>query len=1078
MPQRKMESRFGGLLEYRCIGPFRGGRVVAVAGDPTNPPVFYFGAVAGGVWKTKDAGTYWECVSDGYFNTSSVGALAVSESDPNVIYAGTGETTIRIDVSHGDGVYKSTDAGSSWTHIGLEDTRHIAKIRVHPQNPDWVYVAAFGHAFGQNRERGVYRSKDGGKQWEQVLFRSPKAGAIDLTMDSSNPRILYAAMWEAYRSFWQISSGGSDSSIYKSTDGGDTWADISEHKGLPQGIKGKIGLATSPARSGRVWALIEHKDGGLYRSDDHGQTWEKVSGKDLLWTRSWYYMHIVADTHDPDTVYIMNYDLWKSTDGGRNFSQITTPHGDNHDLWIDPHNPKRMIEGNDGGACVTLNGGDSWSSIYNQPTAQFYHVATDNQFPYRVYGTQQDNSSVSVPSQSPHGAITWADCYLAGTGESGHIAVHPQDSNLVFVGAIGSSPGGGGALQRYDHRTKQIRLVNVWPEATSGLGANAQKYRFHWTFPIAFSPHDANVIYTTGNRVFRSTDQGTSWQVISPDLTRADPSTLEPSGGPINRDAIGAETYATIFAFAESPLEKGLLWAGSDDGLLHISRDNGNEWTNITPKNLPEWLMVSMIEPSPHRAGTAYLAGTRYKLDDYQPYLYKTSDYGETWTSITGGLPDNDFTRVIRADPAREGLLYAGTETGLYVSFDDGAHWESFQLNLPVAPIHDLRLKDNDLVVGTHGRSLWILDDLTPLHQFDDGIAKSTAHLFQPRVTPRVPPALFEEMIPSAPGKNYSVGFGSLATFTDTKTAENAVVRRFIDAGANPPKAVIVTYHLKEKPGEKISLAFLDAQGNVVREFFSQPEEPKDESSENRLSDKPEPTSEEKNQLRITANAGWNRFLWDMHYEDSTKIEGEDISAALVRGPVVAPGSYQVRLRVGDQTLTQTFEVLRDPRVTTAQVDLEAQRDLLLQIRDKMSETNHTINQIGYLKQQADEWTKRFEGHPQADQIKNAAKALKDKLNAVEEPLMVRGLKSQHQTLNYGIRLAGKLSALPPVISSADFAPTFQVREVFALLSQQIDTQIEALNNVMESDVAALNDLIWKAEITPLVLKPKNRRDD
>jgi photosystem II stability/assembly factor-like uncharacterized protein len=1073
MPHKKPESRFKGLLEYRCIGPFRGGRVVTVAGDPSNPAVFYFGAVAGGVWKTTDAGTYWECVTDGYFNTASVGALAVSESDPNVLYAGTGETTIRIDVSHGDGVYKSTDRGNTWTHIGLEDTRHIAKIRIHPDNPDVVYIAALGHAFGENKQRGVYRSKDGGKHWEQVLFRSPKAGAIDLTMDKQNPRILYSATWEAYRNFWQISSGGPGSALYKSTDGGDTWVDISSHKGLPQGIKGKIGLVASPARSGRVWALIEHKEGGLFRSDDYGQTWEKVSSKDTLWTRSWYYMHVVADTQDPDTVYIMNYDLWKSTDGGRNFSQITTPHGDNHDLWIDPHNPLRMIEGNDGGACVTFNGGNSWSSIYNQPTAQFYHVATDNQFPYRVYGTQQDNSSISVPSQSPQGAITWQDCYLAGTGESGHIVVHPDDSNLVFVGAIGSSSGGGAALQRYDHRTAQIRLVNVWPESETGHGAIDQKYRFHWTFPIAFSPHDAHVLYTTANVVFRSTNEGASWEAISPDLTRADPTTLQPTGGPINRDSIGAETYATIFAFAESPLEKGLLWAGSDDGLLHISRDNGKTWKNITPKNLPEWMVVSMIEPSPHHAGTAYFAGTRYKLDDYQPYLYKTTDYGKTWKRINTGIPDDDFTRVIRADPAREGLLYAGTETGLYISLNDGGSWESFQLNLPVTPIHDLLVKGSDLVVGTHGRSFWILDDLTSLRQFEDGHPKAAAHLFQPRPTHRIAPALFEGLFEAGPGKNYGVSLGNQVTFTETKTPENAVVRKFLDSGANPPKAAVITYHLKKKPAEKISLAFLDAEGNLIKEFFSKPEEPKDEATENILYDKPEPTPEEKTELRITSNEGYNRFLWNMRYPDSTKVEGEDVSASLVRGPMVAPGSYQVQLKLGKQVLTQTFAVLPDPRVTTSQADLEAQRDLLLQIRDKMSETNHCINQIRYLKQQADEWTKRFEGHAQADKIKDAAQALKDKLKAVEEPLIVPGLKSQHHALNYGVRLAGKLASLVANVDSADFAPTSAVREVFTHLARQIDAQIKALNKLMSGDVARFNTLVAKADIAPLVLKPR-----
>ncbi|MEZ4669525.1 MAG: glycosyl hydrolase [Anaerolineae bacterium] len=1073
MAQKKSDSRFKGLLEYRCIGPFRGGRVVTVAGDPTNPAVFYFGAVAGGVWKTTDAGMYWECISDGYFNTASVGALAVAESDPNVLYAGTGETTIRIDVSHGDGVYKSTDQGRTWSHMGLADTRHIAKIKIHPENPDLVYVAAFGHAFGPNKQRGVYRSKDGGKNWEQVLFQSDKAGAIDLTMDKHNPRILYAATWEAYRNFWQISSGGPGSAIYQSTDGGDTWTDISANKGLPQGVKGKIGIVASPAKSGRVWALIEHKDGGLYRSDDYGQTWEKVSSKDTLWTRSWYYMHVVADPQDPDTVYIMDYDFWKSSDGGRTFDQITTPHGDNHDLWIDPHNPRRMIEGNDGGACITLNGGESWSSIYNQPTSQYYHVATDNQFPYRVYGTQQDNSSISVPSQSPQGAITWQDCYMAGTGESGHIVVHPDDPNIVFVGAIGSSAGGGAALQRYDHRTGQIRLVNVWPESTTGHGADAQKYRFHWTFPISFSPHNSKVLYTTANVVFRSTNQGSSWEAISPDLTRADPATLQPTGGPINRDSIGAETYATIFAFAESPLEKGLLWAGSDDGRLHISRDNGKSWTNITPKSLPEWMVVSTLEPSPHHAGTAYFAGTRYKLDDYQPYLYKTTDYGKTWKRINNGIHADDFTRVIRADPAREGLLYAGTETGLYVSFDDGANWESLQLNLPVSPVHDMVVKGSDLVVGTHGRAFWILDDVTPLRQFDASTTKGAAYLFQPRDTHRIPPALFEGFFEPADGKNYGVSLGNQVTFVQTKTPENAIERKFYDAGANPPKAVVVTYFLKKQPKDKISLAFLDADGNLIKEFFSKPEEPPDEAAANILYDKPEPTKEEKEALRITAREGFNRFLWNMRYPDSTKLDGEDVSAVYVRGPVVAPGTYQVQLKVGKQVLSQSFMVLPDPRISASQADLDAQRDLLLQIRDKMSETNHAINQIRYLRQQVDEWTKRSEGHAQAEAIKEAGKTLNEKLKAIEDPLIVPGLKSQHHILNYGVRLSAKLESLVPIVSSADFAPTKQAREVFTALSRQIDAQIKALNKAMDSDVKGFADLVSKAGIAPLVLKPK-----
>ncbi|MDQ7033864.1 MAG: glycosyl hydrolase, partial [Anaerolineae bacterium] len=666
---------------------------------------FYFGACAGGVWKTNDAGQYWECVSDGFFKTSSVGALAVSELDPNVIYAGMGEATIRIDVSHGDGVYKSTNGGRSWQHMGLEDTRHIGKIRIHPHDPDTVFVAALGHAFGNNKERGVFKSTDGGKTWRNVLFKSEKAGAVDICIDPNNPRIIYATIWEAYRNFWQISSGGEDSGLWKSTDGGETWTDISRNKGMPDGVLGKIGVAASPAKAGRVWALIENEKGGMYRSDDYGDTWEYVAANNDLVSRAWYYIHVTADPQDGDTVYVNNLRLWKSIDGGRNYDMIQTPHGDNHDIWIDPKNNRRMIQGNDGGACVSVNGGDTWSSIFNQPTAQFYHVATDNRDPYFVYGTQQDNSSLAVPSRVRQSSITWADGYVAGTGESGYIAPKPDNPNVVFLGAIGSSPGGGNALQRYDHESKYVRLVTTWPELMSGEGAIDYKYRFAWTYPILFSPHDPNTLYAAGNIVFKTTNEGQSWEPISPDLTRADPDKLQITGGPINRDSVGAEAYATVFAFAESPHEAGVFWAGSDDGLVHISKDGGKNWTDITPKDLPEWSMVSILEPSPHDPATCYMATTRYKLDDYAPYLYKTSDYGATWTRINKGIRDDDFTRVIRCDPTRKGLLYAGTETGLYISFDDGANWQPFQLNLPVTPIHDIVIKNNDLIAATHGRA-------------------------------------------------------------------------------------------------------------------------------------------------------------------------------------------------------------------------------------------------------------------------------------------------------------------------------------------------------------------------------------
>ena len=636
-----------GAVQWRCIGPPRGGRVVAVAGDPVEPMVFYFGACAGGVWKTYDGGVYWENVSDGFLNTAAVGAITVADSDHNVIYVGMGECCIRGDVSYGDGVYRSTDAGKTWVHLGLEDTRHIARVRVHPQNPDLVYVAALGHAFGSNEQRGVFRSRDGGKNWERVLYRDDKSGAIDLSIDATNPRILYAALWETIRTPWSLTSGGEGSGIFKSVDGGDTWQELTDNPGLPKGLKGRIGIAASPAKAGRVWATVEADDAGLYRSDDGGATWELATDNQDIQGRPWYYEHIFADPVDADTVWSLNYQAWKSVDGGKTFEQVSTPHGDNHDLWIDPNNPLRMVEGNDGGACVSFNGGETWSTIYNQLTAQFYHVAADNRYPYRVYGTQQDNTAIAVPSRSHKGAIPWSDCYTVGTSESGYIVVHPENPNVVFSGAVGSSAGGGGNLIRYDHDTGQMRLITVWPELMTGRGSKEMKYRFQWTFPIQFSPHDSNVLYVTGNMAFRSTDEGTSWEAISPDLTRQDIAKMEPSGGPVTKDTSGAEVYGTIFAFLESPHEKGVFWAGSDDGLVHISKDGGENWDQITPPGMPPFTLVSMIEVSPHDPATAYIAATRYKLDEPRPMLYKTSDYGANWTEIAGNIPEHDYTRSL-----------------------------------------------------------------------------------------------------------------------------------------------------------------------------------------------------------------------------------------------------------------------------------------------------------------------------------------------------------------------------------------------------------------------------------------------
>ncbi len=1043
-----------GLVRWRCIGPFRGGRVVAVAGSYHDPNTFYFGAVAGGVWKTTDAGTYWRCVSDGFFTTASVGALAVAPSDSNVLYAGTGETTIRIDVSHGDGVYRSTDAGTTWTHVGLRDTRHIGKIRVHPTNPDVVWVAALGHAFGQNAERGVFKSEDGGTTWKQVLFVSEKAGAVDLSLDETNPRILYAAVWEAHRSFWDISSGGEDSGLWRSTDGGETWTNISDRPGLPTGTLGKIGVSASPARAGRVWALIEHKtEGGLYRSDDHGEHWEKVSDNQNLISRAWYYTHVTADSQDGDTVYVNNLDFWKSTDGGKTFEEIATPHGDNHDLWIDPRNNRRMIQGNDGGANVSFNGGVTFSTIYNQPTAQFYHLATDIREPYLVYGTQQDNSSVAVPSRTNHAAITWGDCFIAGTGESGYIAVRPDDPDIVYVGAIGSSPGGGNSLQRYDRRTDQIRLITTWPEAMRGLGASEDKERFAWTYPIVISPHDPTTLYIGGNRVFRSTDEGQSWQAISPDLTRADPETLKPTGGPVNLDAIGAETYATVFAFAESPHEQGVFWAGSDDGRLHLSRDGGGSWQEITPADLPEWTMISGVEPSPFDPGTAYVAGTRYKLDDYRPYLYVTRDYGEHWSRIDSGIPEHDFTRVIRADPTCQGLLYAGTETGVYVSIDDGANWRRMESNLPVAPIHELLVKDGDLIAGTHGRSIWILDDLTPIRTLADGVPDGEPYLFSPRDTPRVLPGI-DWSANVAGSTNYLGSRGG--GYTAETTADGEAVRTYLDAGENPPRGVIVAYRLTAEPEEPITLSFRGADGQDIRSFSSR--KPDDA-----------PKAEER---RVPAREGWNRFVWDMRYAPVTKIEGSDPAAEKpIEGPIVAPGAYTVVLKAGETELTQSFKIVKPTNIPATQEDLDAQEDLLLRIHRQLERTTTTINRMRDVRAQLDGWAKRTREREGATDVASAAEALRDKVLDVEKTLLVPDLRpGWADNLNEGIRLLEKLANLRPVVALGDYRPTDAAEAVFADLTERIEEQIARFEALLGDDLAAFNSLTANAQLGAVIV--------
>ena len=1034
-------------LEWRCIGPHRGGRSVAVAGDPLDPMTFYFGACAGGVWKTTDGGTYWHNISDGYFDTASIGAVAVAESDPNVLYVGTGESCIRNNVSHGDGVYRSTDAGRTWANVGLRDTRHIGAIRVHPHNPDIVYVAALGHAFGPNPERGVFRSVDGGKTWEKVLYKSDRAGSHDISMDPRNPRVLYAAIWQAQRYPHTLVDGGPDSGLWKSTDGGDTWTDITRRPGLPRGVLGKIGVAVSPARPGRVWALVEAEDGALFRSDDGGESWDRVSNQTSLRTRPWYYIHVFADPQDSETCWVLNYRNWKSTDGGRTFSEVPIPHGDTHDVWIDPRNTQRMIHGNDGGACVTFDGGVSWSTIYNQPTAQLYHVITDDQFPYRVYGSQQDNSSISLPSLSVDGPITERDWFAPGGGESGYIAVKHDDPNIV----VGSGPQSRRVFNHYmtayDRRTGAKRDITVWPELYGwGEGAESLKYRFQWTFPILFSRHQPDVLYACSNHVHRSTDVGASWEVISPDLTRNDASKLGPSGGPVTRDNTGAEVYCVIFCLAESPIQQGILWAGTDDGLVHLSSDSGATWNNVTPpaELLPEWALVSIIEPSPHDPGTAYVAATRYKLDDTAPYLLKTSDFGQSWTGITDGIPEHEFTRVIREDPHRRGLLYAGTETGLYVSFDDGLHWEALRGNFPVVPVHDLVIKNVEMVVASHGRSFWILDDLTPLHQLSNEIAGNTAHLFQPRDTVRLHAPVERFVDHSRAGMvNYDRVDALLVSYMPV----NDGARHYLDAGSSPVPGVHVQYYVRDSPDEPVTLDILSADGvTVLRSFTSEVVQ---------------------GQPRLTANPGMNRFVWNMRLPGAPRLADDSLDPwQRDDGPMVLSGAYHVRLNVSGTTLVQPFEIVPDPRIATSADELREQLELLTTILDRIGATNRLINRIATLQTQVAVWQEWTASQPGGDTVRAAAEPLKADLEALKGRLIdVHYPEAQL----YAIGLQEKLNALFEFVDSSHYAPPRQGREVLADLAARLDAVRDEFERSSLPKVGALNEAIRGAGMPAIV---------
>jgi photosystem II stability/assembly factor-like uncharacterized protein len=1008
-----------GALRWRLIGPFRGGRSTAVAGHADQTLTYFLGTTGGGVFKTTDGGLTWLPVTDSTRMAGSIGAIAVAPSDPNVVYVGTGESPPRGNVSPGNGLYRSTDGGRSWRPAGLADAGQIAAIMVHPHDPDHVLVAAMGHIFGPNDQRGVFRSSDGGATWQRVLFRDQHTGAIDLTMDPTNPRVLYASLWQVRRYPWSFESGGPGSGLFKSTDGGETWTELTRHEGLPDsGVVGKIGVAVSPARPDRVWAIVEHEEGGVFRSDDAGKTWQRLNDERWLRQRAWYYTHIHADPKDAETVYVLNTGFYRSVDGGRTYGPIGVPHGDNHALWIAPNDPLRMINGNDGGANVSLNGGASWTRQDNQPTAQMYHAHVTSHFPYYVCGGQQDNSTICVPSRTTGGGIPTSSYYVVGGCESGFVVTRPDDPDISFAGCYG------GQLDRHDRRTGQERAIAVWPDNPMGWGAGDLKYRFQWTYPIVVSPHDPNVLYVTSQHVHRSTSEGQSWETISPDLTRNDKSKLGPSGGPITKDNTSVEYYGTVFTLAPSPRDANVLWAGSDDGRVHVTRDAGGSWTDVTPRDLPEWALISIIDASPHDAGTAYFAATRYKLDDFAPYLYQTADYGRTWRRLVTGIPAGHFVRVVRQDPVRPDLLYAGGEFGTYVSFDDGAHWQSLQLNLPVTPIHDLVVKETDLVAATHGRSFWILDDVTPLRQLTPAVAAKPSHLFAPR------PAL----------RMAGGGFGGGSQ----------------DQGQNPPGGVVVHYYLREGPAEEVKLELLEADGTLIRTFSSKARERAD---------------------RLPADSGMNRFVWNLRYPDASRFDGMIFWAGGTQGPRAVPGRYQVRLTAGSWSETATAELVNDPRVEVSQADLQAQFDLLIRVRDRVTEANDAVTRIRRVRGDVDGVLRRMDAAeakasgPTADSVRALAKTIKQELTAAEEAIYQTKNRSNQDPLNYPIRLNNKIAALAGVVASADARPTDQSLAVFEELSAALQRELDRVAAVLRDRIPAFNAAVGKLDLPAVVVE-------
>ena len=1004
-------------LRWRELGPFRGGRSCTVTGVPGQPNLYYFGTVGGGVWRTKDAGQTWENITDSYFG-GTIGAVAVAESDPNVIYVGEGEQTLRNNVSSGWGVWKSTDAGASWKHIGLSDSRHIARIRIHPKNPDVVYVAAMGNLWKPNEMRGVYKSVDGGATWKRVLYINDTAMAGDLVMDPNNPRILYAATWNMKRNGYRMDSGGPDSKLWKSTDGGETWENLSDKPGMPKGTNGIIGVTVSPVNSNRVWAIIENTEApGVYRSDDAGKTWARLNQDRALLQRAWYYCRIYADTQNEDKVWVMNVSYGVSKDGGKTFELKNAPHGDHHDLWIDPNNNQRMAIADDGGAQISNDGGENWTTYHNQPTAQFYRVTTDNAFPYNILGAQQDNTSVRIPHRTSGTSITESDWTALSIGESAHLAPDPTNPNIIY----GSDYKGYMSMQNLDNG--QERSTNVWPDLPAGSGVEVMKYRFNWNYPLVFSRHDPKKLYAGSNYLHVTTNGGQSWQTISPDLTRGEPETLKSSGGPITQDNTGAEYYANIFVIAESPYTKDEIWTGSDDGLLHVTTDGGKNWQNVTPPAnvCPRLNMWNSIDVNPFEKGGAYAVATSYKFGDYTPYIYKTTDYGKTWTVITTGIPKEEFVRVVRADPKRKGLLYAGTEKGMWISFDDGASWSKFQLNLPPVPIADLAVKNDNLIAATHGRSFWLIDDLTPLHQLTKDVAAKEAVLYKPMASYRMP--------------------GGAGWREANRKLE----------GQNHPGGVMVHFFVKALDEKAdVKLEFLESDGDVIKSYHNKAKERAEQ---------------------LSAKAGGNRFVWDMRYPGYKTFPGMVFYGSPNLGPKAVPGKYKVRLTVNGQSQEQEFEILKDPRINTTLPELQAQFDFLTKVRDKVSDANQGVVDIRKIKDDLGSLKSKIGAEPHYNDLREAMKKFEEELNVHENNIHQTKNRSVQDPLNYGIKMNNRLAHLMVEQGGGDFAPTQQGEEVRQMLTKMVDDELGKLNATIDRNVERINTMAKEKGIELLSVK-------